>query len=58
LGAARLLERRNLQARALLRYPDAYVDRIGSAAFQLLLTEGCVDGEQGCWLHVAKRSGT
>lgn len=55
LGAARLLERRLAQSRAPLHYPDAYADRIVSAGFQLLRTEGCMVGEQGNWLHAAHR---
>jgi len=55
LGAAQLLERRIAQSRAPLHYPDAYDDRIVSAGFRLLHTEGCMVGEQGNWLHVAQR---
>jgi SAM-dependent methyltransferase len=55
LGAAQLLERCMAQSRAPLHYPDAYADRISSAGFRLLRTEGCMVGEQGSWLHVAQR---
>ncbi len=54
LGAARLLERRMVQARAPLHYPDAYADRISSAGLRLLRAEAGTEGD-GSWLHMAER---
>lgn len=59
-GAARLIERRILQSRAPLHYPDAYADRISSAGLHVLRVEGGVAGineEYATWLHVAERAG-
>ena len=56
MGAAERLERRILQSRAPLHYPDAYADRISSAGLQLLRTESATQGDFGNWLHLAQRT--